>query len=421
MYVLSIALRHLRTRSITWVAMTLIAIIVLLYLLIISVLEGSKAHFMDKLQSILAHTTVSVGELAWGIQRPEAWAGELAKADPGIKGVTIGLESPALAVFDNARTVGTLRGIDLPRELQYGRLKEMLSPPGLTEFGMHEQGQRMLHGCIVGGALRKSFGLKVGDRVTLSFTNEEGDPRSFAFAIIGFFESNNPYLESGAYVDRKFLAEQMQVPGMAKTLLVWLKDPNRPDLKEFKGNIRAKMLEIMKRDLENYDKLAGLLAVDTWQEKDNGFYKAITRENLIMRFIMGVFLALIAFVIFLIFGRLVAEKIRDIGALRALGATPAGIRRCFLAQGLFIGLFGLLAGLAVSYVFISNVNEIANFFGLDPLAAGDSFGTTKIPTVTLPCDIMMISLLTVASALAGAFFPAWRASRLNPVECLRHE
>src|SRR5208283_5655734 len=67
-YVTAVALRHLRTRSITWVAVALIAIIVLIYLLIISVLEGQKEHFMDKLQSVLAHATVSVGEYAWGIQ-----------------------------------------------------------------------------------------------------------------------------------------------------------------------------------------------------------------------------------------------------------------------------------------------------------------------------------------------------------------
>src|SRR5208337_855131 len=71
-YVTAVALRHIRTRSITWVAVALIAVIVLIYLLIISVLEGQKEHFMDKLQSVMAHATVSVGDYAWGIQRPEA-------------------------------------------------------------------------------------------------------------------------------------------------------------------------------------------------------------------------------------------------------------------------------------------------------------------------------------------------------------
>src|SRR5207253_3062690 len=139
MYVISIAARHLKTRSITWIAVALIATIVLLYLLIISVLEGFKMHYMDKLQSILAHATITVGQTADGIAKPEAWAAEIAGAAPGIKGVTVGLETPVMAQFDTARTVGTLRGVDLDRELQFGRLKEILRPHDIVEFGLHEQ------------------------------------------------------------------------------------------------------------------------------------------------------------------------------------------------------------------------------------------------------------------------------------------
>lgn len=425
MYVFSVAFRHLRTRSISWVAVCLIGVVVLLYLLIISVLEGFKEHYMDKLQSVMAHSTVSVGDLAWGIQKPKEWSEELSKVDPGIRGVTMGLESPAMAIFDEYRTVGTMRGIDLDRELQHGRLKEMLKPQDIKEFGTHVQGGKELPGCIVGGAWRKSYGLKVGDRVTFVFTPEEtatedAVPRSIAFAIIGFYEGRNPYLETGAYLDRKFLADKMRVNGMCKTLFVWLKDPNRPDIGELKVKLREKMQEMIQRDTPDFAANAVMVQVETWKEKDNKFYEAITRENLIMRFIMAIFLALVAFIIFLIFGRLVAEKVRDIGALRALGATPAGVSACFLVQGLFVGLLGLSVGLVLAYFTITNVNGIARLFGIN-LFPTDSFGVEAIPTVTLPADLIMISVLTVLSAVIGALLPAWRAARLNPVECLRHE
>lgn len=421
MYVLTIAWRHLRTRSITWVATALIALTVLLYLLIISVLEGFKEHYMDKLQSIQAHITVSVGQLAWGIEKPAEWAEAVAKADLGIQGVTIGLESPAMALFDNARTVGTLRGVDLERELATGRLKELLKPPGLREtlkeFGQHERHGKEMPGCLVGGAWRKNYNLKIGDQVTFLFSNDAGDPRSRPFYIIGFFEGKNQYLETAAYVDRKLLARLLDYEGMAKTLYVWLDDPNRPDLAAVRGRVRDAMAGVLQRDNPRH---LNVLEVETWQQKDNAFYEAITRENVIMRFIMGVFLALIAFIIFLIFGRLVAEKVRDIGALRALGATPAGVSACFLAQGLLIGVIGLALGLLGSYFFIANVNAIARFFGID-LFPTESFGVDRIPVHTLPHDIWLISFLTVVFATLGACVPAWRAARLNPVECLRHE
>jgi len=423
MYILSVALRHLRSRSITWVASAMIAVVVVLYLLIISVLEGSKQHWMDKLQSIMAHVTVGVGELAWGIQKPEEWAGEISKVDPGIRGVTIGLESPAMAIFDNARTVGTLRGIDLDNELKIGRLKETLFPKDIKEFGQHEQNGRALPGCIVGGAWKRSYGLSVGGRVTFLFSDDEGEARSRAFAIIGFFEGKNPYLETAAYVDRKLLSDLIGVSGRAKTLYVWLSDPNRRDLVAVRNKLREKTQELVLRDTTNR-KLAEVVNVETWQDKDNQFYQAITSENRMMRIIMGIFLALLSFIMFLIFGRLVAEKVRDIGALRAMGATPNGILACFLTQALFIGSLGLLAGLLGAFVMIANLNGIIDFiaqtFHID-LFPGDAFGPDRLLTLTLPSDVVIISVLTMTSALIGAYLPALRAARMNPVECLRHE
>jgi lipoprotein-releasing system permease protein len=410
------------------VASALIGAVVVIYLLVISVMEGQKVYWMDKLQNILAHQTVGVGELAWGIQKPEKWAADVATVDPGIRGVTIGLESPAMAIFDNARTVGTLRGVDLPEELKYGRLKEILFPGDLSEFGEHEHGGIKLQGCIIGGLWRRNYEVKIGDRVTFLFSDEDGNPRSVAFHVDGFFESKNPYLETAAYVDRKFLADKIGVGGMAKTLYVWMKDPNRPDLDTVRDRIHARMMELIRTDTPKYERLASRVSVETWQEKDNGFFKAMQKENWIMRFIMIVFLMLLAFIVFLIFGRLVSEKVRDIGALRALGATPAAITQCFLAQALLIGVVGLVLGWIGSFVLISYLNHLVNFLaqalytvsGIH-VSLGDLFGPDRILTHTDPLDVALISVLAVASALLGAYLPAHRASRLDPVECLRHE
>jgi lipoprotein-releasing system permease protein len=426
MYVFSIAARHLRTRSISWVAVALIAIIVVLYLLIISVLEGQKAHWLNKLQSIMAHTTLSVGDYAGGIEYPEKWAEELASVDRGIEGVTVSLESPTMALFEKARTVGTIRGIDLERELQIGRLKEILFPKSLADLKPREKNGRMRPSCIVGGAWKKSYDLAINDSVTFMFSreDEESTPRSIQFTIVGFFESDNPYLENGAYVDRKYLAEEINVPGRAKTLSVWFREPDRPDIGEMKAALSEKLQMLIRRDNPKYAGDADRVIVESWQDKDNKFYHAVTSENRIMRIIMGIFLAMLAFIMFLIFGRLVAEKVRDIGALRAIGATPAGIRACFLMQAFLIGFVGLLVGLLLSYAMLKNINWLLSFIAETlrmQLFPGDLFGPGRLLTRTLPEDVIIISALTILSALVGAFLPAMRASRMNPVECLRHE
>ena len=429
MYVISVAARHMKSRSITWVAIAMIALVVVMYLLVISVVEGFKANYMDKLQSILAHATVSVGQLTGGIERPEAWAAELQKAAPGIKGVTIGLETPAMAIFTSPhgggtiQTIGTLRGVDLDRELQYGRLKEILFPSDLKTLGEHEYGGHVRPDCILGGYWRKAYGLSVGDHVTFIFTKEDGDPKPMEYVITGFFSGESSYLETGAYVDRNSLAKAIGVEGRAKTLSIWLDDPNRPDLGDVCKKLHVKMSELIRRDVPEAQNRLSWIEIETWQDKDSKFYQAMTRENTMMRFILVIFLALVALIVFLIFGRLVAEKVRDVGALRAMGATPGGIIACFLVQGLFIGLTGLIVGLALSYFIVGDINSIANFakmFGIDPYPS-DQFGVERIPHVTLPFDIVVISILSIGAAVLGAIYPAYRASQLNPVECLRHE
>jgi ABC-type lipoprotein release transport system permease subunit len=339
-----------------------------------------------------------------------------------VRGATISLEIPVLAQFNSGRTVGSLRGIDLDRELQCGRLKEVLKPANLTEFGIHEDPRgKKLHGCIVGGYWRRTFDLQAGQHVTFLFTDEAEDPRALAFQIVGFFEGQGDYLENAAYVDRRFLATQLGVEGRAKTLSVWVEgDPDRPDLDVIRENVRETLKGLLRRDKPEYADLPDRLVVETWREKDNNFYHAVTRENLIMRFIMGFFLLFVVIIIMLILGRLVAEKTRDIGALRAVGATPRGICACFLAQGLAIALSGLAVGLPIALTLIHYLNPIARFFGVDVFPSS-AFLINQIPTHLLPKDVILISGLTVLSGVLGALLPALRAAWLNPVECLRHE
>lgn len=434
MYVLTMAFRLLRTRAMSYVAVAIIAAIVFLYLLIIAVLEGFKAHYMDKIQAVQAHMTVRIGHIGNGIVSPEEWATELEKVT-GIRGVTVNLEVPSLAQFDKGRTIGQLRGIDLDRELKHGRLKEILKPNTLTVFGEYpDQRGRKRQGCIVGGLWRRMFDLKIGDLVTFCFTELEGDeePRAVQFKIIGFFEGQSQYLENAAYVDRSFLARQVGIEGTAKTLLLWVEgDPDRPDLQQIRENVYAKTRTLIERDVLPKDAFLKELTVDTWREKDNNFYHAVSRENAIMRFIMAIFLLFAGFIITLILGRLVSEKIRDIGTLRAMGATQYGILGCFLFQGLLIALVGLAIGLPLAELAVSNLNEIELFvaktleslFGIPNFRVfpAEDFLLDRIPTNLRSLDVTLIVILTLASGLLGALIPALGAARQNPVECLRHE
>ena len=427
-FVLTAAARYLTKRPMSWVAMAIIMLIVVLYLLIMSVVEGFKAHYMEQVQSIHAHITVRMRNDPGGIVYPERWAQEL-DAIEGIRGVTVGLEVPALVFFDHGRTVGSLRGIDLDEELRHGRIKEFLSPRDLADFGEHDVRGKRIQGCIVGGAWKNAFDLKLGGDITFVFSDAEDEgTRVSAYKIVGFFEGKNDMLEGMAYVDRRTLAERIGLPRRAKTLFLWVEgNPDRPDLDSIKANVRKKMSEILDQEAARptdfsaeFEAYKQALTVETWREKQANWYYAVSRENMILRFIMFIFLLFVIIIVMLILSRLVAEKVRDIGILRAMGATRHGIRACFLAQGLIIALAGLATGVPLGLLFVRYVNEIAALCGVEVFPQSQ-FLIDRIPTHVLPFDVALIAGLTLLAGFLGALIPAWRASRLDPVECLRHE
>lgn len=440
MYVFTVALRYLRTRPMAWVSGLIMAVIVVLYLMVISVMEGFKEHNMKVLRSLDSHITVRVGQISWGIMRPEQWAAEVAKID-GVQSSTPTLETAVIALLGRSKTVGEIKGVDLDAELKHGALGEEIEPKDLNEFGTHDHDGLPLNGCILAGrwAEKGRFGLKIGSVVTFVLMDQDGDPRSVAFKVVGLSRGKSEIHQGFAYVDRKFLAKKMGQEGYASGLNTWIEgDPDRADLDEIRLNIRNRMLELFAHDplvksqetFEDLPKWRDMLEVQTWREKMGNLYQAISIENNIMRFIMCLFLLFVVVIIMLVLSRVVAEKVRDIGALRALGATPAGIRRCFLLQGLVICALGVGAGLLVSYFVIEYLNELERAFSwcVGTVLQRDfsvfpknSFFIDRIPTRTRPFDVILIAALSLSAGVLGALLPAWRASRMNTVECLRHE
>jgi len=119
----------------------------------------------------------------------------------------------------------------------------------------------------------------------------------------------------------------------------------------------------------------------------------------------------------------VMEKTKDIGVLRALGATRRSIRRIFIYEGFSVGFLGILSGAILGLSIAFNLNTISDFLkettGLEVFPS-DIYYFDKIPVIVNPEDVVLIiSFALIASILAG-FYPAHRASQLEPIEALRY-
>jgi lipoprotein-releasing system permease protein len=121
---------------------------------------------------------------------------------------------------------------------------------------------------------------------------------------------------------------------------------------------------------------------------------------------------------------LVKDKGRAIAILRTMGATRGAIMRVFLITGSAIGVVGTIFGLLLGLVVANNLEPIRqtlnSAMGLN-LFDPNFYYLSRLPSVVVVSDVVLIVTLTLTLSLIATIFPAWRAAKLDPVEALRYE
>jgi lipoprotein-releasing system permease protein len=169
---------------------------------------------------------------------------------------------------------------------------------------------------------------------------------------------------------------------------------------------------------------AELYGVFTWQDKQSSLLTAVALEKSILNVLLFLIIAVAGFGILAIFYMIVVEKTRDIGVLKALGASRAGIMGIFLSYGLSLGTVGAGAGLALGLLFVHYINEFRDF--LETITGTKVFDPSiyyffRIPTIVEPLTVAWVVAGSIAIAVLASVLPARRAAKLHPVEALRYE
>jgi lipoprotein-releasing system permease protein len=263
------------------------------------------------------------------------------------------------------------------------------------------------------GKLVEERVLQPGDIVTMMTLNTQWHPVTMRCAVADYVRSEmSEYDSSYCFMDFKELQLLRNMEGRATSILIRLKDYDR--------DARA----VVERLRTLFPKGAFPLDVKTWEELQGPLLAAISIEKGILNILLFLIVGVAGFGILAIFSMIVMEKTRDIGILKALGASNTGVMKIFLGYGLLLGLVGASLGTGLGVWITVKINAIEKF--ITEMTGHEIFDRkvyyfNEIPTDMQAWTITMINLGAVGIAVLFSILPALRAAMLHPVRALRYE
>ena len=424
-YRLLIARRYLASRRrltlisvISGISVAGVAVGVAALVVVLSVLNGFYDVVRDLLVSYDPHVRIEAvgGE---GIARPADLAA-LARLEPGVVSATPYVEGKALLATDDG---GALNQVVVVRGVDRGALDaevERSIRSGAFDLGRRDGAP----GIVMGAGLAGRTGVRAADpgidgvgaipgsRVSLLSAPalEQaislfpfGLPDQRTFGVSGTFSLEPGYDDSHVFVALDQAQRLFQMTGRVSGLDLRLADLD--DAGAVKEGLEARLAAAY----------PGQFVVKTWAELQGSLYSVMKLEKWAASAILALIIVVAAFNIVGALTMIVIEKRRDLGALQAMGASRADIRRIFLIEGVLVGGLGAGIGLAVGLT----IALVQRSFGLVKLAEAGSFVIDAYPVAIRPLDVGGVVLVAVGLCALAAFYPAARAAAIDPARAVQ--
>lgn len=415
---LFVALRYLRGKRknrfvslITVISVAGVCVGVMALIVVMSVMTGFDVALRDTIIGNRSHLDLRLAGNRTILNYKDAIA-EIKAVSPDIVAASPVVIAEALLRHGaGATTGGIVVGIDPALECEVTDLAE-----NLTDHQGREHGEGALPGdkeIVLGYRIADRLGVYVGDDILVYTANSKSahpllrGGSGLSLTVSGISEAMMSDIDTVYAFVNLDTAEKLTGRGGVDSIHCKLKDPDLAD--EVRQTVEDS-------DLPYYG--------ETWFESQADFFGALRQEKVAMFIILAFIILVAAFNITSTLIMIVLEKQRDIGILRTLGASSRSIIGLFILEGLLIGLSGTFAGVILGTVFAYYINPIAEVIawclGID-LFSSTIYYYDHIPSVVDPGDVAWITVSAIILSFVSTLYPAWSASRLTPVDALRHE
>jgi len=421
---LFLALRYLRPRRlflavITLISITSVAVGITVPIVVMSVMTGFERTLQKAILGFEPHLRVTNGAVMtnWEETMP------LVQAVPDVIGVAPYVQGPILLEHEGRVNPAFIRGIDVPSEEKLIDLRKFVK--GTVDMPRDT--------AIIGRELAAELGADIGDELQVY---APGNIRGILEEIRR--ESDDPKAKPKTLADIKqdvVFPAPLKIVGLlnsgrnsvdASLILVPLS--NAQELYELKNGVHGLSVNTLhpyavratQRRIDEV--LDGHAFTTSWYDENRERFDAINMERHVMFIILFFLIIVAAFCIMNTLITVTVQKTREIGIMKALGATTGQIVWVFLVQGMCVCVIGTILGLAASLLMLHYRNVFRDWlnhtFHLSIFPAG-IYEFDGIPAEIVPQDLLIICLGAFLLCSLASLIPAWIAARLDPVKALR--
>ncbi len=403
-----IARRYLRSKRqlrfiniIMLVSVVGITVGVAALIIVLSVFNGFNSVVTNVLVGFDPHVRIEAAK-GKGLEVPDTLL-SIVRFEPGVAAAAPFIASKALLITPRVNRVVMVKGVV---DSTIDRISGVKRSTILGAFRFDDTPET--GGIVLGLALADRLGVIVGSELTVvspvgadAMMTQFGQPLMRKCVVTGIYDSNNKdYDAHYAFISLESARLLFQLHGSYTGIEVRLFDLE--DAEQVKESLEAR--------------LGPSVAVSTWYDLHRDLYSVMKIERWTAYIILCLIVGVASFNVLGSLTMGVVEKRRDIGVLKALGATRNSITRIFMFEGILVGTIGTVAGVLIGVV-VCWLQITYRLFPLDPSV----YIIPAIPVEIRWTDFVAVVGASMTLSMLASLYPARRAARLLPVEAIRWE